>query len=608
MSEQQGSPRLARLLLVVLAPLVFLGGLEAALALVGFGGRPPLFIERPGSPGWLETNPAIAQRYFPGRVTALAIDAIPFHADKPPGTLRLVVQGGSTAAGFPYGRFAGLAGMLDARLEAARPEQRVEVITTAMAAVNSYTLLDFVDEIIEIEPDAVLIYAGHNEYLGIFGAGSALTAQRSRAATRLHLRLGRFRTYQLLDLLIPSAAEQGRAREDEAARAGEARRGTLMAHAATSVEIPLDSPLYQEGIRQFEENLSAILAAYADAGIPVYVATVASNEVDQRPFVGGPLDAAKAEAFETGRREVEAARAAGEAARASERAEQWVSRFPAAAEARFVAARLAHERGEREAAREAYRAAKELDRLRFRAPEAINQVVRRAAQAPDVFLVDVQAQLEAQAPLGRVGAESMLEHLHPNARGYFLLADAFYQRLEQEGQLGSPPAHAVATRQQALLDMPLHAIDHLNAAQAVREITNDFPFTAERREVPYPSPRGPVEALAKRVYEEPTAWLEAMESLLQHHLARNELARASVVARVTARSLPDEAAPSRAAAELLVRQGRLREAVRYFERAVAAEPDDLATLRRLDALRARIRAGAASGPQDEPIASAIHEE
>jgi len=35
-----------------------------------------------------------------------------------------------------------------------------------MAAINSYALLDMVDEVIQQSPDAVLIYTGHNEYYG----------------------------------------------------------------------------------------------------------------------------------------------------------------------------------------------------------------------------------------------------------------------------------------------------------------------------------------------------------------------------------------------------------------------------------------------------------
>ena len=78
--------------------------------------------------------------------------------------------------------------MLGDRLETVFPGREVEVITTAMAAVNSYTLVDLADEIIEIRPDAVLIYAGHNEYLGILGVGSTYALSGSRAIKLAFLR------------------------------------------------------------------------------------------------------------------------------------------------------------------------------------------------------------------------------------------------------------------------------------------------------------------------------------------------------------------------------------------------------------------------------------
>jgi hypothetical protein len=88
--------------------------------------------------------------------------------------------------------------MLGDRLEATHPYSDIEVVSTAMAAVNSYTLLDFVDEIIEQKPDLILIYAGHNEYLGIMGVGSAFAAKGGRFATLMHLKLKDWRLYQLL--------------------------------------------------------------------------------------------------------------------------------------------------------------------------------------------------------------------------------------------------------------------------------------------------------------------------------------------------------------------------------------------------------------------------
>jgi hypothetical protein len=39
--------------------------------------------------------------------------------------------------------------------------------------VNSYTFYDKIDEILKEDPDAILIYAGHNEFYGELGIGSS---------------------------------------------------------------------------------------------------------------------------------------------------------------------------------------------------------------------------------------------------------------------------------------------------------------------------------------------------------------------------------------------------------------------------------------------------
>ena len=224
--------------------LALLCGLEGTLRLVGFGSSHPLFIPFPEHPEFLQANPDVVQRYF-RRAPALQIATIPFRAHKAPGTLRIVVQGGSSAAGFPYGRWASLAGMLGDRLETTYPERDIEVISTAMAAVNSYTLADFADEIAAIEPDAVLIYAGHNEYLGVLGAGSALTASRSPALTRLQLAMHPLRLLQLSSGLLDVGRATVRGLRASGAEPGQA----LMAMASTAAPIPQRSPTRARGQR-----------------------------------------------------------------------------------------------------------------------------------------------------------------------------------------------------------------------------------------------------------------------------------------------------------------------------------------------------------------------
>ncbi|MGH0028859.1 MAG: SGNH/GDSL hydrolase family protein [Myxococcota bacterium] len=512
-----GSRRWPLLASAVLSPLVFLALFEALLFAVGFGGPEPLFRPVEARPGWLEPNPGVLRRYFPTRAPTIAPETAPFPAAKADGTLRLVVQGGSTAAGFPYGRFAGMAEMLAERFEASFPERRVEIVSAAMAAVNSYTLLDCVDEILAIEPDAVLIQAGHNEYLGVLGVGSGLTEKRSRAATLLHLRLRRFRVYQYLQALIAGARD---ALADDAPAALGKRARHLMARAASGAEIPHDSAVHREGLAQFEANLSEILARYAEAGVPVFVGTPVSNEKDQPPFASDPGDDGAAAWFARGR----AALAAGDAA----------------------------------SARRAFRQARDRDRLPFRAPAAFEDVVRRLAAEHGATVVEVQARFAAASPDGLVGDELLLEHVHPNADGYFLLADAFWQALGRFTQGDARPPG------EARRDAPITPVDRVLGDYAVRELEAGFPFVKEPVPVQLPAPSTPVERIAWRRHHGETSWLESMEELLQLQLAGNATRDAAVTARVAARAFPFEPTIQQTTGRLYRRLGRDAQARRYL--------------------------------------------
>jgi lysophospholipase L1-like esterase len=570
--------------LTLLSPLALLLALELALRLAGFGSSYPLFVDAPGMPGYRQANPDLIQRYY-GRSPELAIDVVHFRSEKPSESYRVVVQGGSTAAGFPYGRWGGLAGMLGDRLEMAFPEREIEVISTAMAGVNSYSVLDLVDEIIQIEPDAVLIYAGHNEYLGILGVASALSPARLRAGTLLFLELRRLRVYQLLEWVVAGLRSVVPWGGDGPA----ATRGTMIGRAAEGARVPFDSGAYHAGIRQLEANLGAALESYGRAGIPVYLATLASNEKDNPPFEGALVTGLDRDAWASGWRMYEDAMEAGSRPAARAALSRLVRLEGSVADAWYALAELELEAGELEAARVAYRHAKDRDELRFRAPEVFNEVIRELADAPGVTLVDVQRHMEAASPTGIVGNELLSEHVHPNARGYFLLADAFYEALSRHEEIGD--WSRAPSREDAERDMPVTAIDRMLADHRIRELKADYPFSASRQEVSFPEPSDEVEALAAALQRGELDWLEAMEGLLQLYRSQGRIREASVVARMAAQAYPSYAAPNFSAGMLFLELEQPARARRYLERSLSAEPEDPA------ALQAMVRAQLALGDE-----------
>ncbi len=548
-------------LIAISLPVVFFVLLEAGLRLAGYGKTVPLFIANPAAPDYLLPRPDVVKRYFADEKLApnVSIETNFFLKQKPADGIRIFVQGGSTAAGFPYGFGASVAGMLDYRLKQSFPEQTVEVINTALSAVNSYTLLDFTDEIIAQQPDAVLIYAGHNEYLGILGVGSAYTAANSQAMTLLYLKLKDVRLFQLMQQLYARFSTTD-------ATATQQQSRTIMASVAKHKAIALDSDLYQQGLRQFETNMQLLLQKYQAAGIPVVISTVASNLADQPPFSSAELPAAQQQQLNAF-----VQHPAPDAAQVNAITELAASYH--SADAYYALGRHLLAANQPDQAKAAFILAKDHDLLRFRAPEAINAIIRQlAAKAANVTLVDAEQALAAASSNGIIGAGLMLEHLHPNADGYFEIADSFYQVLAD----ASIPARfpTLIPRQQAYREMPLLAAEHYVGKAKIAALVADYPFSKTPQTPKLPARQNWFDELGYTVHTKKLDWLTMANATLKQvqHSDKTELLK---VAKLLSDAIPNDSNLSYQAGVILLQNGRATEAGRYLLRAIRHAPDNI---------------------------------
>ena len=117
-------------------------------------------------------NPNFAARYFFYTKTVPNPSIDVFKQVKTPDTYRVFAMGGSSAAGYPYGFNGTYSRVVKDILQDRMPDKQVEVVNVGISAISSYTLYDQVAEILQQEPDAILIYAGHNEFYGALGVGS----------------------------------------------------------------------------------------------------------------------------------------------------------------------------------------------------------------------------------------------------------------------------------------------------------------------------------------------------------------------------------------------------------------------------------------------------
>jgi lysophospholipase L1-like esterase len=521
-------PRLLLLwLATLLVPIALLAAAEGVLRLTGKGALEPLFVPVPSAPGFLQPNPQAVQRFFPNPALApdVSIDTTWFPARKAPGTLRIFVQGESSAAGFPYGRWASPAAMLQQRLQRAYPDRRVEVINTGMAAVTSYVLLDFADEILAQQPDAIVIYTGHNEYLGIGGVGSSYVSAQSPWLARATLRLRRLHLYRALErTLAPVFGPKA----DPLAGGG----ATLMARVAKERSIAFDSGLFRRGEAQFRGNLERLLARYAAAGVPVFVGTLASNLRDQPPFVSLP------------------------------------GADGVTAQQRFDRARELDRAGQAAQALPEYIAAKDLDGLRFRAPESFGTLIREVAARHGATVVDVQGALAAAARDGIVGADLMLEHVHPNVEGYFRLAAAFHPALV--AWAGKPRVEVDEAT--ARTEMPVTELDRLQGEFRVLLLRNDWPFVPQKRPVELPAPANRIEQLAQAWFAGSLSWADAMQNALTVYAEQGNHVEAARVAVNLAEAFVATDTAQYAAGRMLLRADQPGRARLYLQRAIDLNP------------------------------------
>lgn len=264
-------------LLALSIPLILFAGLEFGLRWSGYGGDLRLFQKFQGYGGGelYVPNPNFAARYFVNVRLVPTPSRDAFLVEKPKNGLRLFVMGESTTAGYPYGFNGMFSRVVKDALTDVLPEDSVEVVNIATSAVNSYTIYDQVDEILEHQPDGVLLYLGHNEFYGALGVASSESLGAFPGFVRFYLQLQRLRTFLLLREGIGKLA---------AMFADGEQSGTLMQRVVREQSIALDSDLYKMGRNQFESNLDVILSTFQKAGVPVFIASVTSNIRDQAPF------------------------------------------------------------------------------------------------------------------------------------------------------------------------------------------------------------------------------------------------------------------------------------------------------------------------------------
>jgi len=178
----------------------------------------------------------------------------------------------------------------------------------------------------------------------------------------------------------------------------------------------------------------------------------------------------------------------------------------------FIKARSSYLQGDFGNALNLFHRAKELDGLRFRAPEAINSVIRTLGVQYHYPVVDIDSVFRQASPHGITGDNLIVDHVHPTAAGHLLLGSAMVQAMEQnhmEPKKTNPVISAEQARQMAIQAGRLTRLDSTYAALRISFLKSGWPFRPER--MPQLSrqdftPRTYIDELALSMFLEEITW------------------------------------------------------------------------------------------------------
>jgi len=490
-------------LVLALIPLLLLLFLELGLRLAGYGSDYPLTYSLTiENSDYLRLNRSFPGKYFSNDPGAPEFRDRIFPAEKAENTRRIIALGGSTMFGFPYTYTVNIPQMTEYMLNVHRPDLKWEVICLATSAVNSHSILDISRQLSPLKPDALMIYAGHNEFYGAYGSGSRIQAPGGSALVRISLRLKEFRIYQLMQSLLSALKRTSPAPKGSA---------TLMSRIVEDKHISYDSEKLRSTHDQFRRNLESVAEITRKNALPVTIATLSSNLRDQPPFISLPPELemkkqALLKDFEAllyqDRASTSAADYAGQdpvhqPSNADPAPPTAVSDppgpsltkpfcrahsipVPSAFHSYLQGLELLHS-GLPDSAYRYFSEARDLDALRFRAASDLNDIIRRHALEYSWDLVDVETLFRSVAEDSIPGNDLFLEHLHPNIRGNFLMSRAFFQSLNDifplRDSASSPAVVTGPSEKDFFAAYPVTGFEERAGELSILQLTSAWPFS-----------------------------------------------------------------------------------------------------------------------------------
>lgn len=397
---------------------------------IGFSSIRPLFVPSTDGAQWVTAE---------NRKPLFREDS--FRKQKSDSGFRIFCIGGSTVQGRPFAIETAFSSWLEIGLKTADPDRDYEVVNCGGVSYASYRLVPIVEEVLQHQPDLIILYTGHNEFLEDRTYGSV--KQLPQLLTDTHGMLSQLRSYRWIRRWVVAAPKADSADSTQSLFEMPTEVDARLDFAGGLAMYHRDEAWKLKVMQHFELNLIRMIHACQQKNVPLVMVRPVSNIRDSAPFkseLDEQLDPIQRNRFEQLVRATERSSVSTTAELESDRQllTQAIEIDSKHAMAQFKLGQTLIQLNQIESARIHLMKAKEEDICPLRILEPMQESITNLTQQYSIPLVDANHLFQNLSPDGLVGMESLVDHVHPSIAGHQKLGRAVFQRLAEERLIPIP--------------------------------------------------------------------------------------------------------------------------------------------------------------------------
>lgn len=342
-----------------------------------------------------------------------------FASDKPEDEFRIFCLGGSTVQGRPYLPDTSFSQWLELELNAIDDSKNYNVINCGGISYASYRLRPIVEEVMNYQPDMVIVATGHNEFL----EDKTYAEVKTRSGARMWFedQAKSLRTVMLLRKMVGGEARvEPKTETQPSAETLDTRLDDPSGYASYH----RDDEWHNDICEQYDRSVNAMIDTCSSSGVPLVLVKLGANLRDCPPFKSEHSTELSVsdeqqwqvlfdEATFLDKTDPEAALTV------YLQALQLDDEYPLL---HFRIARCYDFLAKFEEAKTHYQSALNLDVCPLRMCEEIADSLARIALQKNVPLVDAAAAIEQLGPEQICGFESYIDHVHPTIKAHQVIA------------------------------------------------------------------------------------------------------------------------------------------------------------------------------------------